>query len=291
MNFTPLGDRRAWLKTVIGPMCSLGLLSGCQLLMTDPQKMAADPRDFQLPPIMPARDTIQIEVLFAERPLGDPLLGKVLWNDVDQVGALPIATRQSLRDNGIRVGHVGSNPPQSLQTLLGWSPEIGAHRDEDSAQLTGRRIAIRSGGETQVLTSDPLPRCDLVLVQDGKRIEREYEDCRFMFHVKPQRLQTGWVQLEMTPEIHFGSNVLRPKATSEGWQLKGGQKVESVPEHCFRLTLNVGEFGLLTAAGDDPTSLGHRLFHVEREGRLVQRLLIIRLASTGTTDDNIFAAK
>ena len=64
-------------------------LCGCTLLRPMADMFAFRPAFCRLgnllPPLRPARDALQIDVVFIERPLGDPLLGKTLWNDIDQV--------------------------------------------------------------------------------------------------------------------------------------------------------------------------------------------------------------
>ena len=56
---------------------------------------------FKLPPLPVPRDSVEVEIVFIDRPAGDSLLGKTLWRDVDQVGMLSAEQRSALREAGI----------------------------------------------------------------------------------------------------------------------------------------------------------------------------------------------
>ncbi|MEQ9067887.1 MAG: hypothetical protein RLO18_14240, partial [Gimesia chilikensis] len=108
----------------------------------------------KLPSIPVSQDAMQVEIVFVERPVTDPLLGSALWNEVDEIGAIQLTDQEKLNQNGLRVGHVSSVPPMALQTLLGLKSHFGGiKKEEESLLLSGRRLMLRSGVPTDIQTS------------------------------------------------------------------------------------------------------------------------------------------
>lgn len=244
------------------------------------------------------KTAVTLEIVFVERPVNDPLLGEQLWDEVDQIGSLPPADRETLAEMGIRVGRVGANPPRALQTLMGMSTEIGNEKDK---RLVGRRVVLPSGAETEVNMGLPHPQISVQIpTSDGMEIQ-SFENVRGVFRMKAKELQEGWARLEFLPEIHHGRRVNRPVAVRGGWQLNTAQAIERLYGQEFSLDLNLGEMVLITGQAKPADSVGNQFFYspeysdklansqVERPdpqgeerssaaGPGIQRLLIIRLA-------------
>lgn len=243
-----------------------------------------------LPVIPTSRDAIQLEFVFVERPVGEPLLGEILWNEVDQVGGLDVATRQSLRRNGFRVGHIGSHPPPALEEMLALKSQFATGgSDERSNQLVGRRVVLSSIGETYVPLSRLLPNCSVeIRGHDGVVETKDFRNAQFVFRIKTARDQDGWAKLEFVPEIHYGQNRLRQIATQRGWELRTTQEIHPLFSQRFAITLNVGEMVLITADGQDDRSVGRYFFRGTGKNADVQRLLIVRLSGM-TKSDPVYA--
>lgn len=257
-------------------------LGGCSLFPGLDREQVSAHRP-GLPQMQAGNDTIQLELIFVERSPGDPLLGPALWREVDQIGALPANTRSTLQRNGFRVGHVSSNPPEALQTLLGMVDEI-TDADADSQNLlNGRRLVVQSGKETKVETSPTLDTCTIRLPED-EETERTFANARCVFRVRTVRLQDGWVRVDFFPEVHHGESVLRREAAETGWILKGGQQVFPREGQKFSITLGVGEFAVITAEDGLENSLGDWFFRTRDGDTKRQRLLVVRLADMGRSD-------
>jgi hypothetical protein len=262
------------------------LISGCALWDEETGSLGGSRNPFtrtagRLPPIAAPADAIQIEILFVERPISDPLLGHALWQEVDQIGAIEPHVRQTLHDNGFRVGIASSSPPRALQSMLGLNSDVpNTSSGIQSPQLSARRVMLRSGAETEIQTCLQYPLCALELRGiDGSVQSKEFESVRCLFRVKARRLQDGWARLEFLPEIHHGDERLRHTAAADGWQLKTTQEVEPLFSERFELTINVGEMALVTTNGKSPRSAGYRFFVGPGEDEKVQRLLVVRLAN------------
>ena len=72
-----------------------------------------------LKPVPKDREAVHLEIFLIEKPLFDPLMGKKLWKEVDQIAGIEVSVRENLNKNGFRIGRVSSRPPVALQSLLG----------------------------------------------------------------------------------------------------------------------------------------------------------------------------
>lgn len=264
-------------------------LAGCQFFgQNSPSKITQTSRRSLLSQLKPGKDFVQLDVLIVDRRADDPLIGPILWQEVDQVSALPAATRELMQQNGCVVGHAAAKPPMPLLQLLGLVPEIDGLSADAGAlpkqKVAGRMYSVRSGTETEVQISDLVPELDVAIVDPGQTREVHFERCRFVFRVKPIRLQDGWVRVEFVPEIHHGDLQLRPTPTDDvGWAYKSTQNIEQCYPQKFSITLNVGEAAVITAAPDGVETLGGKIFRREQNGEQRQRLLVVRLADMGRT--------
>lgn len=234
-----------------------------------------------LPPIQAAPDSIQLEVFFIERPAEDHLLTTGIWKEVDQLGALTSETREILRENGIRVGNVSSNPPPSVQKLLGMVAEIPADSAEHARPILGRRQFLAPGIETEIPTGIVHEQSEFRLKEGNQSKTVSYENVRCIFRMKANRLQEGWVRIDFQPEIHYGDQQLRRTASADDWELRLSQKIDVRYAQRFSLKMNVGELAIITATSENEGSLGEGFFCHEDRGLKRQRILIVRIVDSG----------
>lgn len=264
-------------------LCLLaGAVSGCALLgnLTESSSTATaeDSENRLLKSLSPSVDAIQLDILFVERPIGDPTLGSALWSRLDQVNTLPAATLANLDRNGFRFGVAPSDPPRALQALLGMTGEMVPRDEAQAYGPSGSSTARRSGEEIAVNAWSGYDACTVEFDRNGNRESKSYQNARCMFRVKVQRVQDGWVKLEITPEIHHGEMRLRRIADEQNWTTKPSQLVDPQFDQRFTVELNLGEIVVLGAGDAEATSLGHHFFRGGTTDSHTQRLLIIRLA-------------
>jgi hypothetical protein len=232
--------------------------------------------ELRLPPIVASRESVQLEILFVDRPANDALLGDSLWKQVDQIAGMSADIRSTLRENGWRVGHASSHPPRALEQLL----EMSSGRPEvidNERRLIGRRVALAAGGNLPIDLTELQPELRIRANADGTT--KTYSNVRCILNVQIDREQDGWVRLNFTPEVHHGQNWLRPVATQLDWTRRRGQLVEPLFDQKFSLSLNVGEMAIITAEGTDNESAGHSFFRSVHESGGLQRLLVVRVAN------------
>ncbi len=239
-----------------------------------------------LPPIKAPSDAVQLQIVFIERPADDPLVRQLVWQELDQVGAIPPETRTVLEENGFRVGQSGSHPPPALQKLLGLTGQLVNDTDESHQLMSGRRLGLRSSQNSEIQTLDEVLDCSIRYRLGGKEEVVAYEQSRVL-KVSPVRVQDGWVRMEFAPEIHHGLARLRHTPTDDGWALRGGQKCDSRFALKFHTMLNNGELAVISGQPEQPETIGHRFFCHEVEGRKMLRLLVLRLADSGRSEAEI----
>jgi hypothetical protein len=275
------------------------LLAGCDSLF---KSAGISTTAKKLPALQPPPGSMQLDVVYVERPVGDSLLGQKLWQHVDQVASMDAAARGLLRHNGLRIGIVSANPPDALQRMLGlksdFTYEPVAEKDK---QLVGRHFFVLSGGETEIQISQPYPKCSLNLVSANSTEPLRFENAVCKFRVRATRLQDGWAQLEFVPQVQYGEEQQRYVVGDAGWRFQTGQQTETFFLHRFEIKLCTGDMVVLTAEDDSPETLGQLFFRgpaalrpprnadeesAENDGAAtpstldhpIQRLLIVRLA-------------
>ena len=147
--------------------------------------------------------------------------------------------------------------------------------------MVGNRKILPPGIDTEVQTSEERESCQLKIVQGDQVKLHEYQSARSLFRMKSARLQDGWVRIDFQPEIHYGENRVRHTPTEEGWAYRSRQNVDARHAHQFSLTMNVGEMAIITAAPDQPETMGDLFFCRDEHGIKRQRVLIVRVADAG----------
>ena len=254
---------------------------GCSLFPGGDAQTSINLHRPTLPPIQASADSIQLQILFVDRPADDPMLGPLLWREVDQIAAIPSETREMLFENGFQVGHVSSNPPLPVQTLLGLVSDVRSSDNGGGKSMVGTTKCLPPGVETEVQATEPISKCTVQMFEGKQSKIFEYELVRFMFRLKSTRLHDGWVRIDFQPEIHHGDLRVRHTPTEEGWAYRNRQKVDARHAQQFSLTMNVGEIAIITAAPNRPETMGDRFFCRDADGMKRQRVLIVRLADAG----------
>jgi hypothetical protein len=282
--------RSRWFGYAVLAVC---LVSGCALFSEPPPREPGATGNTFLPPLQPPDGAVDLQVVFVERPAGDELASQLAWQRLDQLGAVEADQRTILERNGFRVALAGSQPPQSLQTLLGMTTDVSEMGRSDRG-VAGRRLSVRSGQLTEIqTTTQPFdctaifhPKAPTASARSAEPVR--FEQVRGVLRTRVTRLRDGWVLLEFTPEIHHGQGLMRPQATEAGWSMTGSQLVDQRAELKFQVKLNSGEF---VVVGRDPAlteSAADVFFGYGSRGEKIERLLVIRVAHSGQSESSIW---
>ncbi len=204
---------------------------------------------------------MQLDIAYIEWPADDSQLGQELWRHVDQVGPIDAETRGRLRENGFRVGIVGTNPPPALQRMIGMKSDFALEPEaEEAKQISGRTVMLLSGSETDVQISNPYPSCTLTVKHGEEAEPRNFTNAVCKYRIKAHRIQDGWVRLEFTPQIHHGDEQLRYEIGENGWTRQKGQLTETFRPQRFTVELKTGDMAIVTAEENAPGSIGELFF-------------------------------
>jgi hypothetical protein len=236
-----------------------GGIAGCEMFHPATDLTTTTAR--KIPHLRPPAGSIQLEVMYVERPVGDPLLGDELWRHVDQLASIDAETRNRIRKNGFRVGVVGANPPVALQKMLGLKSDFVSEPDAENAkQLVGRRFFPVSGGEIDVQVSPPYRECTLDVGEGDTTEPRRFENAVCKYRVRAVRVQDGWVGLEFVPQICHGDEHHRHAVGEAGWRLQYGQQTESYFLQRFDVKLSLGDMAVITSEDEAAGKLGQLFF-------------------------------
>ena len=268
----PLTRRRV-LRSVVG-CAMLGLGTGCTSLL---QTSSTDTVD--LPPVPMPPSTVQLELLFLERPVNDPLLGRPLWSEMDQLAGIPAERRLALSENGFRLGFCGTEAPPTLASLMS-DVEPDAYDTNDGLRA-GRRVALRQRAGTAIKTTRMRRSWEIDLFRDGKATPAAFATATGLIRVGLDGISDGFAEIRFTPEVHYGEPIAQATPGAVGWELTTRQSVETLSEASFVLRMSLGEILVLSADDSAPERLGNQFFRFEDEGRLMQRVLVVRIGSIG----------
>lgn len=269
--------------------CALALV-GCELFRKSPAELSN--AESKLPGLKIPPDSMELEVLVVERPVGDRLLGDFLWKEVDTNLNMEPGEQRDLQRNGFQVGVAGAHPPVALQQLLEMRAkpiegEIATVQDDDQ-RLHGSRFYRRSGEEVEIQINDT-PHVGLkfnLFANHGSKdpTVKEFVDARCKYRVTVKREQRGWARLDFIPEVHYGVDQLRPAPGANDWELKSQSNIDKLLPQRFTVILNTGDMVLVTGNPTASGTVGHRFFTGPEGQDGVQRMLIIRLAHMAAGD-------
>jgi hypothetical protein len=270
----------AWMprSAMAIPLCALLLGVGCESLFTFTDRSVVSSFARSLPPAIPA-DTLIVESVLVERPIGDPFLDRELWESVLPVGSPEV--RSLLAENGIRVGILTGMLPTPFQTML---------RDK-SETVDPHLMTFPNRKEAIIPTSGPIELCNFDLLEDlaGKPESVTLKEACCGILVRPQALGEGRVKVWCEPQIQHGSRLELFRTSEDGTQFTKSEEVptEKYTGLGFDVSLLPDECLVVGCIADQQESLGTTLFEVSAKGNLKQRLLVIRsrvVNCTGTAD-------
>ncbi|AMV22292.1 hypothetical protein [Planctomyces sp. SH-PL14] len=262
-------NRRRWLQS-IACLALPTSVTGCTVLSIGKAVQNQTAKPF-LPPLIKPKDAVSVDIMLADRAVGDPMIGKALWNNLNEVSVASPASHRLLADNGFQYGLASSTPPFAIQSLLAADSKSATQR------IQHLPYGFPSGGEHLVETWPEVPLLECSIPTPDKTSQkRRFETARCVLRIRMEKVEDGWARLEFTPEIHHGPNIERQVPTEHGWMYDRGQEVEGLHELKFAVELNVQEMAVIGLQDRAEHCLGHCFFRGNREGRL-ERTLMIRL--------------
>jgi hypothetical protein len=236
----------------------------------------------QLPP-----DNVALEVFFIRVPFGQPDANGVLWQQVDEQ-QLPSGLRRRLAENGFRAGLISSQPPELLSKLMelkdkpaptpGKVSQLKIAEMDQEPRVVRRYLQLRPGKRSEIIASDVYDELPVLTREAGGVCGRSYPKAQGLLALKAVPEAGGQVRLDLVPEIHYGEPRQRYVGEGAALLLEAGRARKVFDDLTITAAVLPGHMLLISSLDSRPGSLGHQFFTCKSNGRLEQKLLLIRLA-------------
>ena len=154
---------------------------------------------------------------------------------------------------------------------------------------SGRRhLQTRAGQGNEILASSIYPELTVLLRKGDQLSGHTYCQAQGVFAAKTFPQPDGRTRLELVPELHHDQPRPRWDVGNQGvLRLESSRPREVYADMTIAADLPPGAMLILSSLPNRPGSLGHD-FLTANDGRLEQRLLIVRLSQT--QHDGLFVA-
>jgi len=264
----------------------IGAGGGCSTVVAhSPQKNTL------LRPAQMSPDAVGLEIFFVRLPLGDRELNEHLWQEVDEQ-ALQASVRRQLWKNGFRAAIVGTSVPVRLARLLKMADQPPAAQEEGLSRvqlqepqkvepwITCRRVSLRPGCRSELIASGLYEEMTILRPEPQGIAGQTFRKAQGLFALYAQPIPDGRVQLELTPEVHYGDPAQRWVGDQGMFRLEVRRERQVFTELTLQSRLAPGEMLLMSCFPDREGSLGWYFFTQTSGGDPQQKLLLIRVAQT-----------
>jgi hypothetical protein len=249
-------------------LCAMVVGLGCERLFTSTDQPIRPNVVRSLAPAIPA-DSLVVEFVLLERPLGDAFIDRELWASTMPVGTPEVRTL--LAENGFRAGLLSGVLPTKFQTILDTKADV---------VVPPHMMTFNKRKETVIPTAGPILECKYDLLADlaGKPETISLKQVRCGILVKPQVMDEGRVKLWCEPRVQHGDSEVRFRPSEDGTQLTKFEEVptEKYPSLGLEVLLRADECLVIGCISERQETLGTTVFGAESNGNLRQRLVVIR---------------
>jgi hypothetical protein len=206
-----------------------------------------------------------------------------LWKFVDEQ-PLSADLRTRLAANGMRAGLVGPNIPDSLAAAL----KVTDRRvSEDERQLvslnpdggvTLRVVHAQQGKRTELVIPHVREEMSLLEFDGGQARGKTYRQAECRLALRAFNERGGRVQLELTPEVHYGEFKSRVRGSDGMWLFTQERAKRVFHELKLEPALAAGQMFVITSRPDRSGSAGHHFFTDTSGDKPVTVLWVIRVS-------------
>lgn len=249
-------------------------------------------------PLMPAQmspNSVVLEMFFVRFPFGDATVNEKLWEQIDEQ-QFSSEMRDRLARNGLRVGLVHGQIPTELSQLLqlsdkpapgGETQNVPVEHVEAEPRVVRRHLQLPAGQRSEILASGVYPELPMLMCDAGRLSGQTYHQAQCIFGARTLPQPDGSVRLELTPELHHDQPQQRWVGSHGMMRLETGRPKRTFDDLILSTDLDPGSMLVLSSLPNRPGSLGHYFFTETKDGRVEQKLLIVRLSQT--QHDGLFA--
>jgi len=242
-------------------------------------------------PLLPAQmssDSVVLDMFFVRFPFGDSAVNEKLWEQIDEQQFAP-DLRERLAQNGFRVGLISGQMPVELSKLMELSDKPAPTGELEGVQLSNmetqprvvrRHLQTRAGQGNEILASSIYPELTVLLRRSDQLSGENYRLAQGVFAAKVFPQPDGRTRLQLVPELHHDQPRARWDVGNQGvLRLESSRPREVYDDMTIAADLPRGAMLILSSLPNRPGSLGH-YFLTQNDGRLEQKLLIVRLSQT-----------
>jgi hypothetical protein len=245
-------------------------------------------RESPLLPTQMSPDSVAMDMFFVRFPFGDPAANEKLWEQIDEQQFAP-DLRERLAQNGFRVGMISGQIPMQLSKLMELDDKPAPTGQVDGVELSSlesqprvlrRHVQTRAGQPTEILASSVYPELTVLLRRSDQLSGENYHLAQGVFTAKVSPQPDGRTRLRLVPELQHDEPKQRWDVDTQGvLRFESSRPKEAYDDMAITADLRCGAMMILSSLPNRPGSLGH-YFLTSNDGRLEQRLLIIRLSQT-----------
>lgn len=246
-------------------------------------------------PVRMSSDSAVLEMFFVRFPFGDSVVNEELWEEIDEQHFSP-ELRERLTLNGFRVGIVNGQIPMKLSQLLQFTDKPAPTENLEGTQVEDidpqplvvrRHLQIRAAQRSEIIASSVYAELPVLMNESGQLSGQTYYQAQGLFAVKWMPRPNGRVRLELTPELHHDKPQQRWVGRHGMLRLDTSRPKRTFDNMILSADLAPGAMLVLSSLPNRPGSLGHYFFTEDHDGRIEQKLLIVRISQT--QHDGLFA--
>ncbi|MGW8255875.1 MAG: hypothetical protein ACWGMZ_00165 [Thermoguttaceae bacterium] len=272
---------------------ALALLTAAVLIAGCAAPLKKAPTTLAIPRMSP--DSCVLDVFFVRVPFGDPRVNDTVWKEIDEQ-VFSTALRRRLMRNGLRVGVVDGQMPSSLANLLELNDKPPPTDDVKGTNLNDlnkmpvvmrRHMQVRASEPSEIIASGIYDQLPVLVSESGEVNGETFDQAQGVFNIKTYPLPDGRVRVDLLPEVHHDQARQHWVAEQGMMRLDSSRPKKTFEELAISASLSPGGILVMTSLSNHQGSLGHYFF-TEDNGRLEQKLLVLRVSQT--QHDDLFSA-
>ncbi len=237
-----------------------------------------------LQPAETAPNSVTLEIFHVRLPVAKGELVERIWQQVDEQQIDP-TTRSNLVSNGFRAGVLGGALPDELaqalelQSHMPDSSTVRTITDETAQPQVVRRVLQLDRQEQATLHASELRKqIELLLSSEGGLHGKTYAEAESVYAMRAEPSVGQRIDLRLTPEVHHGELRNRYAGSDEGIFLVTPSREHEVFDALqIRTELAPGELLIVGCLPEARGSLGYTFHTSDVQGRLEQKLILVRL--------------
>jgi hypothetical protein len=189
----------------------------------------------------------------------------------------------------LRAGVVGGQTPRVLASRIAAAedqstPATAAARLEAEPAVRRSRMQIHRGQPGSIVTSGVYEELPLLVRDEDQLHGDSYKNVQGELVIEADPQDDRRVKLSLVPQWEYGDSRQQFVGENGVFRLQSGKPKKTFRKLKFEVTLTPDQMLLITSLTDRKGSLGHYLFTEPRSGQVDQKLLVIRLSDTKTSD-------